>query len=188
MPIKYPIKECSICSEIKLSSEFIKGRWCKSCKATKDKEYYLMNKEKMIKRQADYYSKNREEILKYWRSEEGLKRIRDYRHKTGKNLKKGTVEFKDMMKNRPQNNMFEKENPTWNDNPAKNRHGTVQKRVAEKMLGRKLQYGEVVHHIDGNALNNSMDNLKIMLRGEHSSYHLSSRNHIRDKFGRFLCL
>jgi len=39
--------------------------------------------------------------------------------------------------------------------------------VAEKMIGRQLASDEVVHHIDGNKLNNSQGNLSVMKRGEH---------------------
>jgi len=37
----------------------------------------------------------------------------------------------------------------------------VHRWVEEKKLGRKLRTGEVVHHIDGNPLNNSPQNLKV---------------------------
>ena len=37
----------------------------------------------------------------------------------------------------------------------------VHRWVAEKKLGRKLKSKEVVHHIDGNPLNNSPNNLKV---------------------------
>ena len=37
----------------------------------------------------------------------------------------------------------------------------VHRWVAEKKIGRKLKSKEVVHHIDGNPLNNSPNNLKI---------------------------
>ena len=37
----------------------------------------------------------------------------------------------------------------------------VHRWIEEKKLGRKLRIGEVVHHIDGNSLNNSPNNLKI---------------------------
>ena len=37
----------------------------------------------------------------------------------------------------------------------------VHRWVVEKKLGRKLKSAEVVHHIDGNPLNNSPKNLKV---------------------------
>lgn len=43
--------------------------------------------------------------------------------------------------------------------------------VAEKKLGRPLMEGEVVHHIDGNKLNNHPDNLAVMTQGEHMREH-----------------
>lgn len=44
--------------------------------------------------------------------------------------------------------------------------------VAEKMLGRPLQSGEVVHHIDGNKRNNAETNLRIFgSQAEHARFH-----------------
>jgi hypothetical protein len=43
--------------------------------------------------------------------------------------------------------------------------------VAEAMLGRPLQTNEVVHHIDGNKLNNSPDNLMVMTQRDHMRMH-----------------
>jgi hypothetical protein len=37
----------------------------------------------------------------------------------------------------------------------------VHRWVEEKKLGRKLKAGEVIHHKDGNTLNNSPGNLKV---------------------------
>ncbi len=44
--------------------------------------------------------------------------------------------------------------------------------VAERMLGRKLKKGEVVHHIDGNKRNNDPENLIIFKnQAEHLDWH-----------------
>jgi len=50
--------------------------------------------------------------------------------------------------------------------------------VIEKILGRKLKSSEIVHHIDGDRLNNDPKNLTIVSRGEHASIHARER---RDK-------
>jgi hypothetical protein len=51
--------------------------------------------------------------------------------------------------------------------------------LMEKFLGRKLTFNETIHHIDGNKLNNSMENLVLIDRKEHSlKYHnQGSRRH-----------
>jgi len=38
-------------------------------------------------------------------------------------------------------------------------------------IGRKLEKNEVVHHINLDRLDNRIENLKLMARGEHASYH-----------------
>lgn len=43
--------------------------------------------------------------------------------------------------------------------------------IAEKILGRPLNNEEVVHHIDGDRENNSIDNIMIMDRKDHINYH-----------------
>lgn len=48
--------------------------------------------------------------------------------------------------------------------------------VAEQMLGRPLKPGEVVHHIDGNKLNNSPENLMVFSsQKEHAAWHMNER-------------
>jgi hypothetical protein len=43
--------------------------------------------------------------------------------------------------------------------------------VAEVKLGRPLQKGEIVHHIDGNSWNNDPSNLEVMTQSEHCKAH-----------------
>lgn len=55
--------------------------------------------------------------------------------------------------------------------------------VMEKHLGRILRRDEIVHHIDGNSLNNELANLIIVSTAEHSKYHPLSQE-ICDKYSR----
>ena len=43
--------------------------------------------------------------------------------------------------------------------------------LMEQKLGRKLLPEEDVHHKDGNTLNNELDNLEILMHGEHQRMH-----------------
>ncbi len=44
--------------------------------------------------------------------------------------------------------------------------------VAESLLGRPLGKGEVVHHIDGNKRNNSLENIYVFSsQSEHAKHH-----------------
>ena len=51
------------------------------------------------------------------------------------------------------------------------RYFKIYRRAAAKRLGRPLRADEVVHHIDGNCTNNSLENLEVMTVSEHSSLH-----------------
>lgn len=64
------------------------------------------------------------------------------------------------------------------DHPRANVRGYVleHRLVAEHSLGRLLTECEVVHHIDGNRLNNSPDNLHVFAsQSEHSKHHVAER-------------
>ena len=47
--------------------------------------------------------------------------------------------------------------------------------VAERMLGRALKHGEIVHHKDGNKHNNDPANLEVMTQAEHARLHMLER-------------
>ena len=44
--------------------------------------------------------------------------------------------------------------------------------VMEKHLGRKLLPNEVIHHKDGDGLNNALENLELMEQSKHQNEHL----------------
>jgi len=48
----------------------------------------------------------------------------------------------------------------------------VHRHLMETIIGRPLQPNEVVHHKDGNKLNNAPENLMIMTRSEHTKLHM----------------
>lgn len=43
--------------------------------------------------------------------------------------------------------------------------------IMEEHLGRELNKDEIVHHIDGNGLNNNISNLQVMHKSDHSRLH-----------------
>lgn len=49
--------------------------------------------------------------------------------------------------------------------------------LMEQSLGRKLKTNEVVHHKDDDSRNNSLDNLVVMSRSEHTSMHAKEYDH-----------
>lgn len=57
----------------------------------------------------------------------------------------------------------------------------------ETHIGRKLYENEHVHHIDGNKLNNEIDNLMLLTNSQHARLHrmLDCHTRKRDKLGRF---
>ena len=46
----------------------------------------------------------------------------------------------------------------------------------EQYLGRELRPDEIVHHINGNKLDNRLENLQIMTNSEHTKLHLTQND------------
>ena len=46
------------------------------------------------------------------------------------------------------------------------------RKIMRLKLGRPLESDEVVHHVDGNPLNNKPSNLQVMTRSEHTRLHI----------------
>ena len=65
--------------------------------------------------------------------------------------------------------------PRWNPNgltkKVNGKYIPIYRIIAEKALGRPLKQGEVVHHIDGNRLNNVNSNLLICTDSYHRRLH-----------------
>ena len=57
----------------------------------------------------------------------------------------------------------------------RNHRYLVHRRVMEEYLGRPLRPDEIVHHKDGNKLNNDISNLEIINRADHARYHMKCR-------------
>ncbi len=57
--------------------------------------------------------------------------------------------------------------------------------IMEDLIGRRLEDGEVVHHIDWNKLNNLPSNLRLMTKEEHHKLHYQERT-IDKKTWRFI--
>lgn len=56
--------------------------------------------------------------------------------------------------------------------------------VAEQILGRELEPGEVVHHIDGNRRNNNPENITVFAsQSEHMKWHAENDPRFRKKGG-----
>ena len=62
------------------------------------------------------------------------------------------------------------------EHPSRTKNGYVllHRIVVENHIGRLLNANEVVHHIDGNKFNNSIENLEVMSASEHAKLHSSS--------------
>lgn len=86
------------------------------------------------------------------------------------NAKGRTIEQRFEMRKRRKNakDRVGKECQTYNKQFGESEH----RRIMRLKLGRDLRDDEVVHHIDGNPLNNKPSNLEVMSRSEHTRMHM----------------
>lgn len=86
--------------------------------------------------------------------------------------------------------------PAWKGGRNINSDGYVRLRIngkdvlehrhlMEKHLGRKLEIFEHVHHVNNIRTDNKLENLKVMLHGEHISYHRKGSTFKRNSSGQF---
>ena len=50
----------------------------------------------------------------------------------------------------------------------------LHRHIMQSHLGRQLGFNECVHHIDGNKLNNNLENLVVIDRGSHMKHHIEN--------------
>lgn len=66
---------------------------------------------------------------------------------------------------------------TMGENKGKAQHVVVM----ENEIGRTLNAGECVHHINGNKIDNRIENLLLMTRSEHAALHAKENNQFRNR-------
>lgn len=147
--------------------------------------HYLTVRKKLIKNgittRKTITEKTREKFVK---ASTGRKRSKPLTSEQKENIRKGIL------------------NSSWSKNASgvtirngyvsmtkgENRYQNEHRLIMEGHIGRKLIKGEIVHHIDGNRKNNSLENLQLMSHYEHSRFHALENNHKRKrcKKGRYL--
>jgi len=160
------MKKCKMCEQIKQESEFyVKydsrdrlSPYCKQCCSERNKQYRHKNHTEILLRQKRAYYQNRDKRLlgqkRY--AQRNREKIRAYRKGQYDNPRTGKQYIKKQGDKR-----------YWVYYGGRAVHDVI----AEKILGRRLQKGEVVHHHDNNGLNNNYSNLLICTRGYHTSLH-----------------
>jgi hypothetical protein len=154
-------KECLKCKQIKPLHKFSKNRsrpdglyaYCKSCENKRVGEYYRLHK----KERKTYRESRKKEIHNY--------NLNFYNQNRTRERLRARKYHKD-------NHVIINKKQTHDKHYLRYAYGKyVHRVIAEKILRRKLQRNEVVHHIDGDGLNNDYTNLLICTNGYHAFLH-----------------
>ena len=112
----------------------------------------------------------------HFASREGIKKDKEaeFKHRSIARKGEGTPNFKGYRR-KTKSGYYVRYVP-WHPMASKDRLVMEHRLVMEGLIGRILEEDEVVHHIDGNKGNNSPENLKLMTKSEHSTFHNQRRN------------
>lgn len=176
------MKRCPRCKQIKTLNEFNKNRskkdgltsYCRQCMSEKHRQYRQQNKDKLSLQKKRYYQKNKEKIIlkasRYYQIHKDSVSLRK-KHYQQQNRERISLQKRDRYYNPLTDKQFIRRlgNKQYMAYSSGGRH--AHDVIAEKALGRRLKKGEVIHHHDGNGLNNKHNNLLICTRGYHTSLH-----------------
>ena len=179
------MKQCRKCLKIREESCFYrKNNICTDCIVEKVRKWRRDNPKKFLETANTRRVKNREKIREYSNNWRDAKKQSGHYGKCidcGDNLGRN-----DGFKGKNRNGYCVKCNKGVRHQNFKGgsvnrdgyrviggRNGGLEHRlIAEKVLGRKLNSFEHVHHIDGNKLNNNPSNLSVMEIKEHQRFHM----------------
>lgn len=161
------------------------------------REYYQRNKKKINNRNKKYREKHKEKYREYNKKykQENKERIQKLQKRWRDNNKDKIRKYHENYANsRPDK---KPDLYYWNgsksskyrkkykpDHPRATKKGYVPEHnlVMEKEINRYLRSGEVVHHKNGDGLDNRIDNLELITWGEHSKMHMPERDKDTGKF------
>jgi hypothetical protein len=143
------------------------------------REYKKNHKDEIIKKFLDFKSKNQKSLICKSCKKQFKRRLYDSRDK-GKFCSSKCALAKVRTKKHQRNAaskaaqvIIKKYRGTGTKTYVKENRRHQHRIVMEKIIGRKLRKGEIVHHIDENKKNNDPNNLQVMTQSEHARLHFS---------------